>query len=103
MKPPAYPTSSPLGKKTGARSAKGVIDGGLPYDAQQSWSKASRDQPSRPDGIAYRARHDDDAICVALYDHTFDSLEEVSRQLDLLKQDWFLELMDACSVGVAPP
>jgi hypothetical protein len=79
-----------------------VTHGGLPYDASRAWSKALRDHPERADGIAYRARHDDDAVCHALFDHAPICVEEVSRQVDLVGADWFWRLMDAYDVGIAP-
>ncbi len=45
-----------------------VTHGGLPYDIPQAWSKAIHDLAARPDGIAYYARHDDEALCYALFD-----------------------------------
>ena len=79
-----------------------VTHGGLPYDAPQSWSKAIHDLASSPDGIAYRARHDDDAVCYAIFDRAESAIEEASRDLDLDK-DWFWSLAEVYGVGLAPP
>ena len=59
-----------------------------PYDVPQAWSKALHDHPAMADGIAYTARHDDEALCIALFDRASDALTEVERRLDL-DQDWF--------------
>ncbi len=39
------------------------------YATSRRWSKALRDHPRAPDGIAYRSRHDPARTCVALFDH----------------------------------
>lgn len=78
-----------------------VTHGGLPYDVPQAWSKAIHDHPTRPDGIAYRARHDDDAICYAIYDRGASPLREETREMDI-DQDWLWELADLYGVGLAP-
>ncbi len=78
-----------------------VTHGGLPYDAPQAWSKALRDHPDRPDGVAYMARHDDEAICYALFDHAPPCVIEHARETSL-DHDWFWELADVYDLGVAP-
>jgi hypothetical protein len=78
-----------------------IVHGGLPYDAPQAWSKALHDHPLAPDGIAYTARHDDGALCYALFDRSADSLTEFARERDL-DQDWFWELAEKYGVGLAP-
>lgn len=78
-----------------------IIHGGLPYDTPQAWSKALHDHPLAPDGIAYTARHDDGALCYALFDRSADNLDEASRERDL-DQDWFWELAEKYGVGLAP-
>jgi hypothetical protein len=78
-----------------------VTHGGLPYDAPQAWSKAVHALPSAPDGIAYRARHDDDAFCYAIFERAAAHIEEDSRELDI-DRDWFWSLADNYGVGIAP-
>ncbi len=79
-----------------------VSHGGLPYDAPQNWSKAIHALPSAPDGLAYRARHDDDAFCYAIFDRAAPRVEEDSRDLDL-DTDWFWSLAESYGMGLAPP
>jgi hypothetical protein len=50
-------------------AAAEVVHGGLPYDVSQAWSAALSNHPVGADGIAYYARHDDEALCYAIYDH----------------------------------
>lgn len=78
-----------------------IAHGGLPYDAPQAWSKALHDHPLEPDGIAYTARHDDGALCYALFDRAAGHVSELSREADL-DQDWFWELAEQYGVGLAP-
>jgi hypothetical protein len=40
---------------------------GADYSVSQSWSAALWRHPDKPDGILYRSRHDDSALCVAVY------------------------------------
>ncbi len=47
-----------------------VTSGGLPYKLPKAWSAALHAHPSTFDGIAYRARHDNDEICYALFDRS---------------------------------
>jgi hypothetical protein len=78
-----------------------VPHGGLPYDLPQTWSAALFAHPLEADGIAYRARHDDDEICYAIFDRAEDRIEEAAREPNL-NQDWFYELADHYGVGLAP-
>ena len=73
-----------------------------PYDVPQAWSKALHDHPAMADGIAYTAHHDDEALCIALFDRASDALTEVERRLDL-DQEWFWELAELYGIGIPPP
>jgi hypothetical protein len=53
------------------------------------------------DGIAYRARHDDNEICYALFDRSKPAMAEVDRDEVLLDADWFYDLLNYYSVGLA--
>jgi hypothetical protein len=72
-----------------------------PYDVPQAWSKALHDHPAAADGIAYTARHDDGALCIALFDRASAALTEVERKPDL-DQDWFWELAEPYGIGIPP-
>jgi hypothetical protein len=78
-----------------------VVHGGLPYDVPQAWSAALRNHPIRPSGIAYYARHDDEALCYAIYDHAASAVVEEHRET-LLDGDWFWDLAEPYGVGLAP-
>lgn len=78
-----------------------VVHGGLPYDGPQAWSKALFGHPITADGIAYYARHDDEALCYAIFDRAAASIKEIERQTGL-DQDWFWQLALKYRVGIAP-
>ena len=79
-----------------------VVHGGLPYAVPQAWSKALFNHPIAADGIAYHARHDDEALCYAIFDRAGAAITEVGRETDL-DQDWFWQLALKYRVGMAPP
>ncbi len=78
-----------------------VVHGGLPYDVPQAWSAALRNHPIRASGIAYYARHDDEVLCYALYDHEPLALEEEHRDTSL-DENWFWDLAEPYGVGLSP-
>ena len=78
-----------------------VVHGPKPYDTPQGWSKALKAHPARADGIAYTARHDDEALCYALFDGGGDIVMEIDRQTEL-DQDWFWRVAEPYGVGLAP-
>ena len=50
---------------------------GSDYAASQLWSRAMWEHSDQPDGVLYRSRHDDSALCVAVYDRAKDGLAVV--------------------------
>jgi hypothetical protein len=78
-----------------------VVHGGLPYDVPQSWSKALSGHPVGAHGIAYYARHDDEALCYAIFDRAGPAIIELGRETDL-DQNWFWQLARKYRVGRAP-
>ena len=50
---------------------------GSDYAGSQLWSRALWEHSDKPDGILYRSRHDDSALCVAVYDRARDALAVV--------------------------
>jgi hypothetical protein len=69
-----------------------------PYDTTQTWSKALRD--AFPiSGIAYTSRHDDQAVCYALFKSGAGALREVERET-MLMQPWFADLINQYRLGI---
>jgi hypothetical protein len=50
---------------------------GSDYVGSQPWSRALWEHSDEPDGILYRSRHGDSALCVAVYDRAKDGLATV--------------------------
>lgn len=77
-----------------------VVHGGKPYDTAQAWSKALRGHPIGADGIAYTARHDDEALCCALFESVPVPVQEIDRETNL-DQTWFWRLAERYGTGFA--
>lgn len=78
-----------------------VVHGGLPYSVPQAWSAALRAVWPDLDGIAYNARHDDEARCYAVFDRARDAVRQVKR-LKALDRGWFWKTAEKYGVGRAP-
>jgi hypothetical protein len=78
-----------------------LTHGLLPYDLPQAWSRALHGHPTAADGLAYRARHNDDEICLAVFDRAADAMQVVRQHVNL-DADWFYDLMEIYGVGIAP-
>jgi hypothetical protein len=78
-----------------------VTHGGLPYDVPQAWSAALHAHPVNADGVAYTARHDDSAVCLAIFERARDAVEEARRDT-FLDADWFWRIAEQYQVDLAP-
>jgi len=78
-----------------------VVHGGKPYDSPQAWSGALHQHPGQFDGIAYNARHDDEALCYAIFERAAGAVREAARETDL-DHDWFWDIAESYGVGLAP-
>lgn len=78
-----------------------VVHRGPPYAVPQAWSAALRAHPIAADGIAYNARHDDEALCYAIFDRAADAIHEVHRDV-ALDAGWFWNIAELYGVGLAP-
>jgi hypothetical protein len=74
---------------------------GPPYTLPQAWSAALYNHPEKPNAILYGSRHDDEALCLAIFDRARDALDFPVGVTNLLDQTWFYELMDRYGVGLA--
>ncbi|HEX6368843.1 MAG TPA: RES family NAD+ phosphorylase [Longimicrobium sp.] len=50
------------------------------YAVSRAWAAALHDHPEAPDGIRYRARHDDDEFAVALFDRAEQRVADVESE-----------------------
>lgn len=69
------------------------------YAISQAWSLALWRHPQKPDGIIYRANHDNDQICLALYEHTRKHVRMV-KTVPLGSEPFLAELFDHYGVGI---
>jgi hypothetical protein len=60
--------------------ATAEVSHGPAYALSRQWSHALWSHPSRPDGILYTSRHDDDEHCIALFDRAPEGLHLVSSE-----------------------
>jgi hypothetical protein len=72
------------------------------YDAPQLWSRALYAHPRHLDAILYGSRHDDDQLCLAVFDRAKDAFGEPAIECNLLDTEWFLDLMDLYGLGLLP-
>jgi hypothetical protein len=55
------------GQSLAPLGATSVVTGG-DHALSQIWSRALHDHPAAPDGVLYRANHDNDEICAAIFE-----------------------------------
>lgn len=72
------------------------------YEVTQEWSKALHAHPERVDAILYASRHDDEQLCLAVFDQALEAFSTPMREENLRGQAWFYELMDLYGVGLLP-
>lgn len=95
---------------TGKGKARLGVDGRLTsgdeYDLCRQWAKAFYNHPSRPDGILCRARHDQEQLCVAIFERSKLTFKEKGRILFADDHALLGRLLDrydrALVPGVAP-
>lgn len=73
------------------------------HDVAQQWSRALRTHPSAPDGLMYRARHDQSRICAAIFEQPDLGLsaDDMGTLLDDALRDLLEEMLNAYGLGVA--
>lgn len=72
------------------------------YSVSRAWSAALYAHPEKPDGIRYRARHDDDGFAIALFDRAKkEVIEAAGAPLDDERcSTHLLGFVDRCGVGL---
>jgi hypothetical protein len=89
------------GKALRAHGADASVVQG-PYPITWEWSAAFHAHPSAPDGICYRARHDDSGFSIALFERAKGKIEHTSS-IELLDPMFARELaqwLDRYQVGL---
>ncbi len=64
------------------------------------WSRAIHDHPSAPDGLLYRANHDNNEICAALFERCRERLRIGTSELMLHDRARLGALLDCYKVGL---
>jgi hypothetical protein len=65
------------GRHLAAVEANAAVTSG-PYECSQQWSRALHERPDRPDGIAYRASHDNDELAVVIFERAAAAIDDGS-------------------------
>lgn len=71
-----------------------------PHAIARRWAHALWLHPEAPDGIAYRCRHDDDELAVALFDRASASVAEVERRGLRADRGWLGATLDRYGVAL---
>jgi len=79
--------------------ATSLVSSGAPALAQ-SWSRAIHEHPAAPDGLLYRASHDDSEMCGALFDRCVDRLAPVQTEGLFADRVRLAALLDRYKVGL---
>ena len=79
--------------------ATSIVSGGE-HAMAQIWSRAIHDHPSSPDGLLYRANHDNGEICAALFDRSGDRLGVGRTQGLLADRAHLAVLLNRYKVGL---
>lgn len=83
--------------------ATASICSSVSYEAPQQWSRALHAHPRQVDGILYGCRHDDDQLCLAVFDRAMGAFAQPVIEHQLVDAQWFHELMDRYGLGLLPP
>jgi hypothetical protein len=73
---------------------------GSDYVRSRFWSRALWEHGDKPDGVFYRCRHDDSALCVAVYDRARDGLAIVRDEPLLGDAQYLARLLKRYRLGL---
>jgi hypothetical protein len=66
----------------------------------QRWSRAIHDHPAAPDGLLYRANHDNGELCAALFDRCAERLASHQAEGLFADRTRLAALLDRYKVGL---
>ncbi len=84
---------SPHGPGLAAIGATSAVSGG-PHAAAQAWSRALHDHADEPDGLSYRANHDNGELCIALFDRAADAVSVRASEPLTADRDRLADLLE---------
>ncbi|MGL4962162.1 MAG: RES family NAD+ phosphorylase [Inquilinus sp.] len=72
------------------------------YPLTQAFSREVHEHPDKVSGIAYKSRHDNDQLCVALFERAVGALPVPPDQKGerMLTSSWIWDLMETYGVGL---
>lgn len=79
--------------------ATSVVTAGQ-HDLAQRWSRAIHDHPTAPDGILYRANHDNGEFCAALFERCRDRLRLSATNAIMSDRSRLASLLNRYGVGL---
>jgi hypothetical protein len=79
--------------------ATSVVTGG-DHGFAQTWSRAIHEHPASPDGLLYRANHDNGEICAALFERCSNKLRAGASEPILSDRERLGGLLDRYKVGL---
>jgi hypothetical protein len=91
-----------LGAGLKAAGATAAVPHG-PHSVARRWARALWAHPLAADGVAYRCRHDDGEVAVALFDRAADALALVESRGLRDDRAWFGATLDRYGLALDPP
>jgi len=82
--------------------ATAELTGGGDYPLSRAWSRALWAHENHPDGIAYRSRHDDSALSVALFGRARGALEVLGARSLVDNPQLLAELLGRYGLALTP-
>jgi len=81
--------------------ATGAVSAGA-YSRSRMWALALWEHPDQPDGILYRSKHDNDELCLALFDRARDAIQVVHGEPLLTDERRLAALLRRYDVALGP-
>lgn len=81
-----------------------IISASIGYDDSQAFSRRVFEHRDQVDGIAYFSRHDNEQLCIALFDRAERALKTPAGAVGepMSKAPWLDAMLDRYRIGLAP-